>query len=321
MQNKQPQISVIIITFNNRNQIEDCIDSVTQQTFSNIEILCIDGGSTDGTVDFLKEYGKKDSRLKVFLSYKRSYGGLLNHGLSIANGKYVTFLDAKDTLEEYALSKLNSLTQKNYIDILQGSVSPTNNKKEVYKKDVLIEKAFTINREPLFLDYGLILGTIFKRSFLIHKNILFLEEDDPDIINYFFYESAIKSDTIVYTDNLCGFVTKNTDRRDKIDALKSSINRINDIYEINKEFNSDDNSVNNKISELIFDKIKSVENNECTTQLDYDTCKTINGMFKKLDKTYVKENFSDIDKKLFFKFRSPLLLYCLEQENTEIIDV
>lgn len=83
------QISIIMPSLNVVNYIEECLLSVCHQTFTNIEILCVDAGSTDGTEQILKKYALEDSRIKFIHSSKKSYGYQVNIGVQEAKGKYI----------------------------------------------------------------------------------------------------------------------------------------------------------------------------------------------------------------------------------------
>lgn len=98
-----PSISVIIPVYNSEKYLSQCLDSVINQTFKDIEIICVDDGSTDKSKDILIEYGKMDSRFTV-LFYPNSGAGIArNRGLKIARGKYIYFLDSDDYITDNAL--------------------------------------------------------------------------------------------------------------------------------------------------------------------------------------------------------------------------
>ncbi|MFC1680654.1 glycosyltransferase family 2 protein [Pseudomonadota bacterium] len=88
-------VSVVIPCFNVEQYIRDCLDSVLRQTYSELEIICVDDGSTDATVVILETYGK---HIRLILSDHRGASSARNLGLAQANGKYIQFLDADDLL-------------------------------------------------------------------------------------------------------------------------------------------------------------------------------------------------------------------------------
>ena len=82
------KVSVIMPALNVAKYIRQCMESVINQTLKDIEIIVIDAGSSDGTLEILKEFEAKDSRVKLINSEKRSYGYQMNKGISIAQGVY-----------------------------------------------------------------------------------------------------------------------------------------------------------------------------------------------------------------------------------------
>ena len=92
----QPKVSVIIPVYNAEKYLSECLDSVLCQTLRDIEVICVDDGSTDGSLSLLREYETRDSRLKT-LTQQNEYAGVArNRGLNAASGRYCLFLDADD---------------------------------------------------------------------------------------------------------------------------------------------------------------------------------------------------------------------------------
>lgn len=94
-----PKVTVILPSLNVAAYIRECIESVIDQTLSDIEILCIDAGSTDGTLEIIREYAAKDSRIRLVLSEKRSYGYQINLGMDMAGGEYIGIVETDDSIE------------------------------------------------------------------------------------------------------------------------------------------------------------------------------------------------------------------------------
>ncbi|MDY6894644.1 MAG: glycosyltransferase family 2 protein, partial [Thermotogota bacterium] len=93
------KVSVIIPVYNAEKYLRECLDSVVNQTLKEIEIICVDDGSTDGSLDILQEYSRIDQRF-IVLTQENQYSGVArNYGLSVAKGETVHFLDADDWLE------------------------------------------------------------------------------------------------------------------------------------------------------------------------------------------------------------------------------
>ena len=96
---KMPLVSVIIPVYNVEEYLRQCLDSVREQTLSDIEIICVNDSSTDGSLSILEEYEKKDPRIQVVTQPNGGAGAARNKGLSMASGKYLSFLDSDDFFE------------------------------------------------------------------------------------------------------------------------------------------------------------------------------------------------------------------------------
>ena len=96
---ENPKISVIIPVYNVEKFLRECLDSVVNQTMRDIEIICVNDGSTDGSLDILKEYAKKDDRIIVINQTNGFVESARNNGLKIAKGEYIQFVDSDDYLE------------------------------------------------------------------------------------------------------------------------------------------------------------------------------------------------------------------------------
>lgn len=114
-----PMISVIIPVYNAQKHLKKCIESVRQQSIENIEIICVDDGSTDNSLSILREYEKLDRRIHVF-TQKNSFAGVArNHGMKKAHGEYYAFLDADDYFKKDSLLKLYELAKKYDLDFIK----------------------------------------------------------------------------------------------------------------------------------------------------------------------------------------------------------
>ena len=92
------KLSVVIPVFNAQEYLRECLNSILSQTFKDIEVICVDDGSTDASLDILKEYAQRDQRVCV-LSQKNKHAGVArNYGASAATGDYIHFMDADDLL-------------------------------------------------------------------------------------------------------------------------------------------------------------------------------------------------------------------------------
>lgn len=91
-----PILSVIIPVYNVSFYLEECLSSVVHQSLQDIEIICINDGSTDNSLEILKKWGKKDNRIVILNQENKGVSAARNEGLKIAKGNYITFVDADD---------------------------------------------------------------------------------------------------------------------------------------------------------------------------------------------------------------------------------
>ncbi len=101
-----PKVSVIIPVYNVEKYLKECLDSIIGQTLEEIEIICVDDGSTDSSLSILQEYGKRDPRIIILTQENQGAGAARNKGLAIAKGEYLSFLDADDFFEKKMLQEI-----------------------------------------------------------------------------------------------------------------------------------------------------------------------------------------------------------------------
>lgn len=113
------KFSIVIPVYNSGKYLNECLDSVINQTFKDIEIICIDDGSTDNSLSILKEYEEKDKRIKVFSQEHRGVGAARNYGMELAKGEYINFLDSDDKISANTLKSVNKFFEGNkYLDVV-----------------------------------------------------------------------------------------------------------------------------------------------------------------------------------------------------------
>ena len=112
------KLSIIIPVYNVENYISQCLDSILNQTFKDFEIICINDGSTDKSLDELLKYKNKDERITIIDKKNEGSGIARNTGLTIAKGDYVYFVDGDDWIEDNALEKIIAKADELNSDIL-----------------------------------------------------------------------------------------------------------------------------------------------------------------------------------------------------------
>ena len=105
-QSNKPLVTVIIPAYNAKKYLKECLDSVLRQTYSNLQILLINDGSTDTTLSIFKEYKMKDTRIEILTQNNGGVSSSRNLGVTNAKGEYVTFVDSDDWLEYDAIENM-----------------------------------------------------------------------------------------------------------------------------------------------------------------------------------------------------------------------
>jgi glycosyltransferase involved in cell wall biosynthesis len=103
-----PLISIIIPVYNVEKYLSECLDSIMNQTFSDIEIICINDGSTDNSLAYLEKYSQKGSRVIVINQENKGQAVARNIGIKAAKGKYVLFVDSDDWIAQNSCETLLS---------------------------------------------------------------------------------------------------------------------------------------------------------------------------------------------------------------------
>lgn len=112
-------ISIIIPVYNAARYLHECLDSVLTQTFTDYEVICVDDGSTDGSGEILEEYAAKDSRIRVI--HQKNAGAWMarNHALKLAQGEWITFVDADDVLNKNWFRAAMRIAEKTQADLVR----------------------------------------------------------------------------------------------------------------------------------------------------------------------------------------------------------
>ncbi len=114
------KVSVVIPVYNSSQYLPQCLDSLLKQTYQNMEILCVNDGSTDGSLEILEQFAQKDERIKIFTKENEGKGAASarNMGLANATGKYVHFLDSDDFFEPNMFEEMVGKAEKTDADVV-----------------------------------------------------------------------------------------------------------------------------------------------------------------------------------------------------------
>lgn len=177
-----PKLSIIIPVYNVEKYLSKCLGSILEQPFKDLEVICVNDGSTDGSLDVLQKIKKNDDRVVIIDKKNEGSGIARNIGLSTAQGEYVYFIDSDDWLEDDVLAKIIAKADELQTDILVfGGLSYYNGKGQngAYSKNKLPKKYFgkVVSAKDIKKDIFKFPSTawtkLYRRSFLIKNEIKF----------------------------------------------------------------------------------------------------------------------------------------------------
>jgi len=175
------KVSVIVPVYNVEKYLGECLDSLIGQTLQDIEIIAVNDGSTDDSLQILNEYAAKDGRIKVYSQQNSGQSAARNRGLSVAAGEYVAFIDADDWVDRDFLEKLYQAAQRENADIAAGTIiSCGENGKSNHRSVSKSYQCLKTLKEKwnILLDNGAhcyICNKIYRREPLIDKKVMFVE--------------------------------------------------------------------------------------------------------------------------------------------------
>ncbi len=224
-------LSIIIPVYNLQDYIPNTLNKIIGQSLQNIEIICINDGSTDNSLKILEEYKNKDKRIKIINQENQGPAVSRNNGINIACGEYVAFIDGDDYPEEdFYFEKLYNRAKESDADIVKAAYKNSLSREfGIYRNKKIKE-----NKTNFCTEYC---SAVFKRDFLIKNKLYFpnlIDMEDP----VFAFKCALCAEKIEVVDNLFLQITKRNDSltnrkltkaqiEDKIKGLKEIIELAN----------------------------------------------------------------------------------------------
>lgn len=235
-------LTVIVPIYNGEKFLRRCVDSLIQQTYTKVEILLINDGSTDNTKSICEEYEKKDNRVTIINKENEGVSKARNIGIEKAKGKYITFIDADDWIELDTYSKAIKVIDEDNVDIYKFSyVREIGNIKRPYMYKIetnkkIIKKDYEKHIYPyMFSTYDMssVCLTIFKKSVI--KNIKFNTTLKYGEDFLFTTKAILKSDSIYVVPDICYHYICNKESATSKRSIENYIRKIRDIIIANNE--------------------------------------------------------------------------------------
>ena len=114
------KVSVVVPIYNVERYLRQCLDSIAAQTLTDIEVICVNDGSTDSSPDIIREYVEKDSRFKILDKANSGYGDSMNQGFDMAEGEYIGIVESDDFAEPDMFEKLYNCASENDLDVCKS---------------------------------------------------------------------------------------------------------------------------------------------------------------------------------------------------------
>lgn len=234
-----PKVSIIVPTYNVEAYLVECMESITNQTLEDIEIICINDGSTDGSLAILKSYAEKDKRIVLVDKENGGYGIGMNIGMSLATGEYIGIVEPDDFVPVNMFGDLYKIAKENDLDFVKadfyrferatnGDMFLTYN--HLDRKNQYYNQVFDPSHTPEAIRF--IMNTwsgIYRKAFLDEHNIRHNETPGAS-----FQDNGFWFQTFAFAKR--GMVIDKPYYMNRRDNPNSSVKNVQKIYCINAEY-------------------------------------------------------------------------------------
>ena len=193
---KAPLISVIIPVYKVEDYHERCLDSVINNTYKNLEIICVNDGSPDHCQEILERYAEKDNRIKVIVQENRGLSAARNTGIEAASGDYLYYLDSDDWIHKQAIALLVKVAEESDADIIVGGYRTVESQNSTEENNLMQIAVYPPKQSVTAYMSGTdfrvtVWGTLYRSA--AFQNIRF--PDKKGIFEDNFYHALIFSET------------------------------------------------------------------------------------------------------------------------------
>lgn len=245
------KLSIIMPVYNAGKYLEDALKSVVDQKLPGMEIICVDDGSTDGSLEILEKFALLDARIKVFTQHRKGVGSARNLGLAKSVGKYIWFIDADDWIPHNSCEELYGIAEKNKADIVYFCVDYFDSMKQTIVENKWFNNfngwvdekyynsllSFEEYREFIFRLSGAIWHKFILRDFIIQNKIYFSENIFLMEDRLYCFDLFLKKPKIFFS--LERFYTYRSNRIDNVmgKLSKDNILELNIFYYFQEVYN------------------------------------------------------------------------------------
>ena len=319
MKTNKLKVSVIIPIYNVEKYLRRCLESVVDQTLRDIEIICVNDGSTDSCTSIMQEFASGDSRIKIIDKANSGYGNSMNMGLAAATGEYIGIVESDDFVDKEMFAELYELSGNGQVDIIKGNFYEYYEEEDGTSRKVmnLDRKMIPDSKEPFTLEqdaqiswgHPSVWSAIYRREFLEENHIVFLEEKGGGWVdNPFFYETLCRARSIIWTSKpyyyylQTNMQSSSNHQTDPSLPLKRMIDNLDVLEKC---------GMHTLKAELCAYARALMYMNGAVEDFNYDRDREIitsygQKVMRRLDEGIMNENFSLRDQQRFYMFASPL---------------
>ena len=260
---KAPKVSIIIPIYNVENYLRECLDSVINQTLKDIEIICVNDGSTDNSLQILNEYTQKDNRIKIINKKNSGYGHSMNVGMQNATGEYIGIVEPDDYVKTNMFEKLYQKANELNLDFIKADFCIFTGKnnftyQKLDKTGNFYNRLINIEIEKNYCK--LLMNTwsgIYKRSFIEENKINHNETPGASFQDNGFWFKTLCYAKKTYFLNEAFYMNRRDNPNSSVKS-KEKVMCIKEEYDYLQSFLDDNLELKNKFSDIyIYKKYQS----------------------------------------------------------------
>lgn len=312
------KISIIVPIYNAEKYLEQCLDSIRKQTLKDIEIICVDDGSTDRSPEIIDRFAGKDRRFVVIHKENAGNGHTMNQGLHVASGEYIGCVEADDYIEKNMYEKLYMYSNEGSVDIVKcnfwncyekedGSVEKIVNQERM---GIPVKSSpFTIRECPEFLfGHPSIWSAIYKKEIIDENNIVFKEEKGGSWVdNPFFFETITCAKSIMWVNRpFYNYRTEVEGSSSNGYDFNIPFNRMIDNLDVlEKRKSCDEELLKSTYARALMYLMGAVKESNYEGR-EEEFLENAKKMLDCLNPTVIKEDFNNSDQRNYYKYDSPI---------------
>jgi len=314
-----PVISVLVPICNVAKYLPKCLDSIIAQTMDDIEIICINDGSTDNSLEIIKMYAAIDSRIIVIDKKNSGYGDSMNAGLKAAKGEYIAIVESDDFISKNMFEELYELTLEGTVDVVKGNFwDYYEDGVNLPKADVNQERAgIPDSKEPFTLSengqfswgHPSVWSAIYRNEFITKNNISFIAAKGGGWVdNPFYYETLCAAESIMWTSTPYYYYRKTNPTSSSNLQKDASLPfvRMLDNFDVLEKYNvRDESTIKCAYARALMYYTGALADFDTEANAE-QISEYASALMKRFDIDIFKDNFNQADQKKYYSALSPI---------------